>query len=190
VAAVAREAVRAVLVSLIGQEPKLLVLWPHDRTLFTSDEFLRFLAPCRVGPAPAEPEPVARPAFDILDEDDLAAATRQEPRARPADALAPANDMPDLPRPRCEELARVRAALYPEFEAERCAGPTLAHRISAVSMDMTLLIVALPVGAAVVTHNVLRGRTDLRLSARMMALTGALLAMTDMRFLGPIFGGV
>lgn len=119
-------------------------------------------------------------------------AVRRIARMRPAapPAMEAANDHPDIPALPAAELQRVRAALYPDAAAAGPAGvramavgeggdATLAMRLSAAAMNMTLLVVALPVGAAVVTHNLLRGRTDMRVSARMMALTGALMALVQ-----------
>lgn len=178
------ETFRTVLSRIMGRVPSALVLWPHDRTLFTADEFARFLDPGAAAPAVAaadaavpEAEVVTLPRRPRRRSEARAVAARNRTHA----AVVPANDLPDLPPVQRDELDRVRAALYPEPEAkaEGEANPTLAMRLSATAMDMTLLIVAMPVGAAVITHNVLRGRTDMRLSARMMALTGAVMAFTQ-----------
>jgi len=191
---------RLVLAHLVGQEPEAIVLWARDRTLFTADEFGRFAqnAPSLLGRRPLQrpgsgDEVPAEASGTVLPLPPPRVEVRRVARPRPA-AAAPldiANDRPDIPGLPEAGLNRVRAALYPEVAdappaAARGAAatrpatdPTLAMRLSASAMDMTLLVVALPVGAAVVTHNLLRGRTDMRLSARMMALTGAFIAFSQ-----------
>ncbi|MES2664707.1 MAG: hypothetical protein V4712_01330 [Pseudomonadota bacterium] len=96
-------------------------------------------------------------------------------------ALAPevANDRPDLPVAPGENeqvIRRVRAALYPVAEAPPRVSTPL--RLAAHSMDTTLIIVALPVGAAMLTYSLLRGG-NANVSGRMMAITGTLLALTQ-----------
>ena len=82
---------------------------------------------------------------------------------------------PDLPRPRNPELARLRMALYP---AAPIPAPAAAEdhgstqmRLAAHAMNATLIMVALPVGAAMMTYSVLRGE-DMRLSTAAMVATG------------------
>ena len=102
-----------------------------------------------------------------------AKAERARARSHPASAPAAANARPqdvDLPAP---ELARVRAALYeadPETPAEN-----MRMRLAASALDVTLMMVYLPMGAAMLTVSLLRGGnvTD---SARVMALTCTALA--------------
>ncbi|MCF1709665.1 hypothetical protein L0V05_12660 [Tabrizicola sp. J26] len=96
-------------------------------------------------------------------------------------AAVAANDRPDLPLPMIDELARLRAALYPEepvTTAEETARPTTAMRLAVHAMNATLITVYAPVGAAVMTYSILKGE-DMRLSGRMMALAGAFLALTN-----------
>jgi hypothetical protein len=84
-----------------------------------------------------------------------------------------ANDRPHLPLPRNPELARVRSALYPpEMQAAAVqleVSPQL--RLAAHTMNVTLIMVALPVGAAMMTYSVLRGE-NMRLSTAAMVATG------------------
>lgn len=84
-----------------------------------------------------------------------------------------ANDTPDLPSPKTGEAERLRAALYPD-NLEEVTSPRdrpLAHRLSIYTLNTSLLIVALPVGAAMLTYNAL-GRESLTATARAMAITG------------------
>lgn len=89
---------------------------------------------------------------------------------KPAPDWQPANDAPDLPRERNEELIRVRLALYPPEEAAPPAQSTQL-RLAAHAMNATLIIVYAPLGAAVMTYSLLRGE-DMRISARLMVLSG------------------
>jgi len=207
--ATAEQGFRRALGHLVRVESGAIALLPRDRILLTADELGRFLADGatrlggRSGPRPAEvetaapdlPAPAPLPAAPVLLLPPPRVEARRIARRRPAaaapapDAAEVANDRPDLPALPQGQLRRIRAALYPETlaAATAAAAPppaapgetTLAMRLSAAAMDMTLLVVALPVGAAVVTHNLLRGRTDMRVSARMMALTGAVLALAQ-----------
>ena len=82
-----------------------------------------------------------------------------------------ANDCPDLPALRQSELARVRAALYmTDPTPVRCL-PSTPMRLAAHAMNATLIVVWPPLGAAVMTYALLRGE-DMKLSARLMVLTG------------------
>lgn len=87
-----------------------------------------------------------------------------------------ANDNPPLPDVQQDQLHRVRTALYPD--AERQDRPTTQMRIAAHTLNSTLIIVSLPVGAALLTYSLLRGE-DIQLSARAMALTGTLLGLSQ-----------
>ena len=88
-----------------------------------------------------------------------------------------ANDTPDIPAPMSEEMQKLRAALYDEekprgFHFGPAVKAPLPQRLTTYTFNATLLVVALPVGAALLTYNVL-GREDLGVTARAMALTGA-----------------
>ena len=88
-----------------------------------------------------------------------------------------ANDAPHLPHPMQEELARIRAALYPpEPKAAVTEKEPLARRLTLYTFNTTLLIVSLPVGAALLTYNVL-GHEDSRVTARLMAVTGVIVGL-------------
>ena len=89
-----------------------------------------------------------------------------------ATGFAITNDIPHLPPPRNPELARLRAALYPPEIAPALpqrASPQM--RLAVHSMNATLIMVALPVGAALMTYSVLRG-DNLRLTAHTLVATG------------------
>ena len=81
-----------------------------------------------------------------------------------------ANDMPDLPPLQATELDRIRHALYPEDAPGDT--PPLSQRLTIYAVNTTLMLVALPVGAALMTYNILGGE-DLKTTARAAALTGA-----------------
>lgn len=88
-----------------------------------------------------------------------------------ARGFQPSNDNPDIPSPHDPELSRLRAALYPH-EAE--APPHLVSpqmRLAAHTMNATLIMVALPVGAAMLTYSVLRGE-NMRLTSAALVATG------------------
>lgn len=86
-----------------------------------------------------------------------------------------ANDRPDLPR-RQSGNETVRSALYPEgapWQGEKKPANVNATpmRLAIHTMNATLILVAMPVGAAMMTYSLLRGE-DLRLTSQAMVLTG------------------
>lgn len=94
-------------------------------------------------------------------------------------ATAPANDVPDIPLPLHEHLARVRHALYaagPENPPQAPVPLSAQMRLAACAMNATLVVIALPVGAAVTTYSVLRG-SDIRLSAQAIAIVASVLGI-------------
>lgn len=124
----------------------------------------------------------------------VAAASGAASDTVPADpAWIPANDHPtDMLDPMREEMARIREALYPPEEEQRQASPSprrekepLVRRLTTYSFNTTLLVVAMPIGAALLTYNVL-GREDSRVTARVMALTGIGMAFSKLVFHGHI----
>lgn len=89
----------------------------------------------------------------------------------------PANsDLGAWQHPMRAEMARIRSALYPPSpeRPQPKKGP-LAQRLTLYTFNTTLMMVSMPLGAALLTYNVL-GREDTRLTARVMALTGVALA--------------
>lgn len=90
--------------------------------------------------------------------------------------LAAANDRPDLPRRKDDDLARIRAALYPKPEA--VPSETTQMRLAAQAMNATLIVVFMPLGVAAMTYSLMKGE-NIGFSARMMALTGTLLGLSQ-----------
>lgn len=104
---------------------------------------------------------------DLLLHDDEAAAAEAGNSADTAEASAN-----DQPHPMHIEMARIRDALYPpEPEGPARAKEPLVRRLTLYTFNTTLLMVSLPVGAALLTYNVL-GREDSKVTARVFALTG------------------
>jgi len=122
-------------------------------------------------PIVAQPAPVGR-RVRHLTAADLAA------RALPGS--------PATSDPLRDRLINVRAALYapdPDADAEAAARDTTARplpeRLTAQVLNITLLTVALPVGATVATITLLRGE-DLTLSARTIAIVGTISAFLQL----------
>jgi hypothetical protein len=103
--------------------------------------------------------------------------------APPESALAaePANDRPDLPPTDDDRIARIRAALYAPLDGEEPAraAPSVQMRLAVHAMNGTLIAVAAPVGAAVMTYSLLRGE-DMRLTARALTVCGALMTVFNL----------
>lgn len=100
-------------------------------------------------------------------------------QSRPA-APHPANDArPDAAR--SPELGRVRSALYP---VEESPPQNVRMRLAASTLDVTLMVVYLPMGAAMLTCSLLRGG-DVNASARVMALTCTMLGIAHYFGLSP-----
>ncbi len=116
-------------------------------------------------------------------------AARERPvaaiRLMPRKPSAVANDAPAAIAPRSAELARLRDALYPENPIEvglQDNQPMTAQmRLAVHAMNATLIMVWMPMGVAVMTYSILKGE-DMRLSGRLMALTGTLLAFAHSPF--------
>ncbi len=120
--------------------------------------------------------------LDMVSRSDLTRATAQMPARRirslalSMPALIAANDQPDLPRPSDIDLARLRLALYPPDP--EAPAYTTQMRLAVHCMNATLILVWIPLGAAVMTYALLRGE-DMRLSGRLMAVTGTMLALAQ-----------
>jgi hypothetical protein len=96
---------------------------------------------------------------------------------------APANQQPDLPRRPSGDLDQIRNALYPaEPETQ---GQNVRMRLAASTLDVTLMVVYLPMGAAMLTCSLLRGG-DVHASGRVMAMTCTLLALGHVAGLNPM----
>lgn len=100
--------------------------------------------------------------------------------AKAAPDMQPANSQPTPIRNSNPEMARLRAALYPP--ADPAAAPqNVKLRLAASTMDMTLMVVYLPAGAAMLTYSLLKGG-NVNASARMMALTCSILGLSQLPF--------
>ena len=94
---------------------------------------------------------------------------------RPQVALA-ANDMAPAVMRHTAKLTRTRTALYQDEEGE--APMSTQMRIAVHCLNATLIMVWMLFGAAVMTYSLLKGE-DMRLSGRIMALTGTFLALAQ-----------
>lgn len=94
-----------------------------------------------------------------------------------------ANSRPHLPAVDLEKLHRVRAALYNEDETGKplAEAPSTQLRLATHALNCTLLVVYMPVGAAMMTYSMLRGE-NFSASARAMALTAATLGFIQSGF--------
>ena len=102
----------------------------------------------------------------------------------PAQPDAVANALPHIPAPMLTEAARIRLALYPPepevLPPEKAPTP---QRLAIYTLNTALILVAMPVGVAVLTYNVL-GRESMTTTARSTALTGFGLAISYSTGLG------
>lgn len=98
-------------------------------------------------------------------------------------ATAPANSQPDLPRRPSGDLDQIRNALYPD--APETTGQNVRMRLAASTLDVTLMVVYLPMGAAMLTCSLLRGG-DVHASSRVMAMTCTLLALGHVAGINPM----
>lgn len=108
---------------------------------------------------------------------------RLAPRTTPP-MQAPANSQPDTGRSTPADLTRIRSALYPD-DGRETAPENVRMRLAASTLDVTLMVVYLPMGAAMLTISVLRGGS-VNASARVMALTCTALAFGQAFGLSPV----
>ena len=105
----------------------------------------------------------------------------------------PAYARPQRPPPRHHDrdLSRVRAALYPEHDKIMAAKPTPQMRLAAHTMNATLIMVSMPLGVAVLGYGLIAG-DNMRLTSRLMVLTGCLTALSrsDIAQQMAAFGGI
>ncbi len=101
--------------------------------------------------------------------------------ARGAATPRPANDAPG-PHAHSPELGRVRAALYPDADTPP---ENVRMRLAASTLDVTLMAVFLPMGAAMLTCSLLRGG-DVNVSARVMALTCTMIGIAHFFGISPV----
>ena len=103
-----------------------------------------------------------------------------------------ANDLPHLPRAGTERFERLRNmfdAVVPTIRQDE--GPpayaegTFASRLSVYVMNSTILLISFPAGMGLLTYNLLRGE-DVRVNARMLALTGTAMGVLGFTELGSL----
>lgn len=136
------------------------VLWHSVQGVVSAEVLDGLCADRRDEPLRLDPD---HPIFDTVDDAGVEALY--------ARGFQPSNDRPDLPAPRDPELARLRLALYPPVETPVPHLTSPQMRLAAHSMNATLIIVSLPVGAALMTYSVLRG-DNMRLTSRALVATG------------------
>lgn len=99
----------------------------------------------------------------------------------PTHAADFANDAPSLSHPMVGEMRTIRQALYPAVTrqpTQRGKAP-LPQRLTIYTMNATLMLVALPVGSAILVYNMIRGE-DLNLNARAIAATGTIVGLAHL----------
>ncbi|MDO8325330.1 MAG: hypothetical protein Q7T28_00150 [Cypionkella sp.] len=146
--------------------------------IFAEPDARDLLGPPRFGPHPLEswqtqPATPRAPQRSRLAQSRVVALRRKSVRpqaARPAPALPGGQSI--------EDLRAMRDHIFHE-DAPQDIRPSLPLRIAAQSINLSLIVTALPIGAAALTYNVLRGE-DMTFTARLTTLTGLALA---------IFGG-
>ena len=103
-----------------------------------------------------------------------------------SDTFAPANSqqehsadlMPQVPAPVVPDLWMVQP-LPVTLQAPMALQGSLPQRLTIYAMNATLMLVALPVGCAVLVYNMVRGE-DLGFSARAIAVTGTLVGLAQL----------
>lgn len=146
-------------------------LFPADGLSAPTDPISRSRS--RIAAATVAREAAESPELVNLWHDGFDAPSAPEARA--------ANDQPAASPCDDERLMRVRAALYDPVEGCDDPAPSVQMRLAVHAMNGTLIAVAAPVGAAVMTYSLLRGE-DLRLTARALTLCGALMTMLNLGF--------
>lgn len=119
----------------------------------------------------ATPEAAVAPAEPSTPEP-VVAAPRPSRKITLIGAKARLGNRPGIRRKGSAELDPLRHALYDRDEPDSTSN---AQRIAAMTMNVTLTIVMPPVGATLLAAS-WRGGTDLKTSARAMAMTGSLFA--------------
>ena len=81
------------------------------------------------------------------------------------------------------QLHLVRDALYPDFDLADTAeeAPSPALRLATYAMNGTIMAIAPPVGAGLMAYSVIKGE-DIRMTSRIMALSGTLLVVLHQGF--------
>ncbi|TXH95733.1 MAG: hypothetical protein E6Q73_14400 [Pseudorhodobacter sp.] len=75
-----------------------------------------------------------------------------------------------------DDLRNMRDQIYSDSASEQAAQPSVPLRVATHAISLSLVAAALPVGAAVMTYNLLKGE-DMRVTARLTTLTGLALVV-------------
>jgi hypothetical protein len=174
--------------ALVERLPALMELFPFQEPAWMADaitEPAASSAPPRHSKAEdiTEPDPKSETAAQVRPEappplPPREASPRPARHARARLRARIANDRPQLPRLRNSELSRIRAALYDPVEADLQQGNATQIRLASHAMNATLIMVWLPLGAAVMTYGLLKG-DDIHLSARLMVATGTIIGLAQ-----------
>lgn len=140
-------------------------------------------------PAPAQSAPaqsalaqsaLVRPTHPAMYADRPLRSRKIAGAAVPSDTPRVATGTPGLER---EDIDILREALWstdPDPDAALTTSQgSLPHRLAIYTLNTTLMVIALPVGAAMMTYCVL-GRENLNVVARTMAITGLIFGLTKM----------
>ena len=103
---------------------------------------------------------------------------------RPADTgrFEIANSLPDLPHPMLTKAASLRLALYPDPAiGSAITQSSVPQRLAIYTMNTALMLVALPVGSAILAYNVVFGE-NLTVSARAIAVSGTAIGLSNSEF--------
>ena len=143
---------------------------PHPRSGRAAE-----LSRMAMQPGPASVDDMAKAADEIVTP--VAASLLYEMAHNPVAGFGePANDQPHLPITKSAELARLRDAIYRAEDAPDQVVYSTQMRLAAHCMNATLIVVWAPLGAAVMTYSLLKGE-NMRLSSRLMAVSGTLFAL-------------
>jgi len=108
-----------------------------------------------------------------------------------------ANSLPDLPKTNVSKMQEIRAALYAEPAQAQAAGTgaagakaaaaraPLPQRLTIYTMNTTLMLVSLPIGSAILVHNLWRGE-DMNFTARAIALSGTVIGLGQLLLSGTL----
>lgn len=160
---------------------------PRPQWLAGAAEVLAANAPEPVAAAAADTDILVLPPQAVMHEE---AKAGDGPQYTLGLRSMVANDRPHLPLDQFEELERVKAVLREMTEEELAERRLLpkGQRLAIYGLSASLMVVSLPVGAAVMTYNLL-GRENLRATARVTALAATAKGLL-MVFLGgelPLF---
>jgi len=147
--------------------------------IFAAPDTHDLLGPPHLGPQLPEAQPTAprAPQRSRLAQSRVVALRRKSvrPHATRPDHAQPLRIWPLPGGQSIAELRAMREHIFHEDAPEDIL-PSLPLRIAAQSINLSLIVTALPIGAAALTYNVLRGE-DMTFTARLTTLTGLALAV-------------